>query len=342
MIAVGATFKKDYGSYSHSEETDANHKSWFHVIINVSGGYTLNTEFEWLATSDLYYRASGFIYSFISGGQQTHVRVRIEGKWKSKTRNFCFTYDEGWEPGGSERGDAYWEWNKTFYPYSTIVINIGARPIHEAWAFGICWHTIWNNSFNTIRVRIYEGYSFYAEPLGLKDQILFWSGRGPAPQGIEKPDVVAPGYEICAARATGTTSGKLICDNDQYISASGTSVSTPHVAGLVALLKEANSASYFKEIISALKKADATYPYERELQGRGRINTIKAVNWILGCRGDVDGNRKVDIYDVVRINGGYGSRCGDIRYYPDIDLTDDCKIDIYDVVIATNNYGAIC
>ncbi len=57
------------------------------------------------------------------------------------------------------------------------------------------------------------------------------SGRGPTTDGRVKPDVVAPGTDVYAARA-GTTNG--------YASKSGTSMAAPLVAGVVALMLDAN------------------------------------------------------------------------------------------------------
>jgi parallel beta-helix repeat protein len=55
--------------------------------------------------------------------------------------------------------------------------------------------------------------------------------------------------------------------------------------------------------------------------------------------GDVDGDRDVDIYDIVRIASAYGSNLGQPRFDPNCDIDSNNKIDIYDVVIATSIYG---
>jgi hypothetical protein len=55
--------------------------------------------------------------------------------------------------------------------------------------------------------------------------------------------------------------------------------------------------------------------------------------------GDIDGNKKIDIYDIVLITSIYGSKTGDPLWNPQVDLNPDGVINIYDVVAATSNYG---
>ena len=55
--------------------------------------------------------------------------------------------------------------------------------------------------------------------------------------------------------------------------------------------------------------------------------------------GDVDHNGAVNIYDVVKITGIYGSELGDPEFTYNTDLDCNGKIQIYDVVICTGHYG---
>ena len=55
--------------------------------------------------------------------------------------------------------------------------------------------------------------------------------------------------------------------------------------------------------------------------------------------GDVDGDFDVDIYDVVKITGIYGSNKNAPNFNPNSDLDDDGTITIYDVVRCTSHYG---
>ena len=54
--------------------------------------------------------------------------------------------------------------------------------------------------------------------------------------------------------------------------------------------------------------------------------------------GDVDGNYKVDIFDIVLIAGSYLKAEGDPGFDPINDVDDSGIINIFDVVIAANNY----
>ncbi|MBS7621639.1 right-handed parallel beta-helix repeat-containing protein, partial [Candidatus Bathyarchaeota archaeon] len=55
--------------------------------------------------------------------------------------------------------------------------------------------------------------------------------------------------------------------------------------------------------------------------------------------GDIDGDKDVDIYDVVVIASAYDAKTGQPRYVPNADIDGNGHINIYDVVIATSRYG---
>lgn len=107
-----------------------------------------------------------------------------------------------------------------------------------------------------------------------QDAIANFSSRGPTSDGRQKPDLVAPGVEIIAARAKGTSIGPAV--NEWYASASGTSMATPLVAGVVTLLLQADPALTPAEIKQRLQESAIDLGQGPYVQGRGRLDAWRA------------------------------------------------------------------
>lgn len=143
------------------------------------------------------------------------------------------------------------------------------------------------------------------------NNVASFSSRGPVngdpdfPTGQMKPNITAPGVSIRSASRSSDTS---------YVSAGGTSMSGPHVAGLVALVISANPAlrgdvDRIEEIIeqSAVKMTtslacgtDTSTSVPNNVFGWGRIDALAAVNLARaaasGCLGPATG-RFIDTFD---------------------------------------------
>jgi serine protease AprX len=122
-----------------------------------------------------------------------------------------------------------------------------------------------------------------------KDQVACFGSRGPTDDGLVKPDIVAPGVKICAARVINGTIDKeiqnsgrqsefYICDNDNYYALSGTSMATPHVSGAVALILQAHPNWTPEEIKYALRNTAKDLNSGINTQGFGRIDALSAIN----------------------------------------------------------------
>ena len=117
------------------------------------------------------------------------------------------------------------------------------------------------------------------------DVVASFSSRGPTSDYRIKPDVVAPGVNIVAARASGTSMGKPV--SQYYTMASGTSMATPHVAGAAALILDAHPswspgtikmalANYAQNITKVDQGTSKSASVLDE--GTGRIDVCKAAN----------------------------------------------------------------
>jgi subtilisin family serine protease len=110
-----------------------------------------------------------------------------------------------------------------------------------------------------------------------------WSSRGPSgcrgPYEV-KPEVAAPGVEILSASPGGG-----------YHHLSGTSMAGPHVAGVVALMRQANpdlEVAAIKEILMATAR-DLGEPGEDNTYGHGLIDAYAAVLAVMNTVGSVAG-----------------------------------------------------
>ncbi|GAA2621009.1 S8 family peptidase [Actinomadura fulvescens] len=134
-----------------------------------------------------------------------------------------------------------------------------------------------------------------------KDTLAEFSSRGPRPgRAAMKPEIVAPGVDVVAARAKGTTMGEPV--DARYTAASGTSMATPHVAGAAALLAQRhpdwNAARLKAALTGSADPAKGGDAFER---GAGRLNAGAAVTAPVVSStgvidlGSVEGTRAVEL-----------------------------------------------
>lgn len=102
-----------------------------------------------------------------------------------------------------------------------------------------------------------------------KDTISDFSSRGPRGyDSMLKPEISAPGTAIFAAN---------MGSGNQGVSMSGTSMAAPHVAGVVALMKQAHPNWTNQQIKAALMNTAVDLGDDIPRQGAGRVDALAAV-----------------------------------------------------------------
>ncbi|MEU8333753.1 S8 family serine peptidase [Micromonospora sp. NPDC048839] len=109
------------------------------------------------------------------------------------------------------------------------------------------------------------------------DELADFSSRGPlVTSNVAKPELVAPGVDIVAARAAGTNLQDPI--DKHYEAISGTSMASPHVAGAAALLAQRHPDWTGAQLKAALVgAADPLTGIDAYAVGAGRLNAVRAL-----------------------------------------------------------------
>ena len=192
-------------------------------------------------------------------------------------------------------GDAGTEvnmWNSQYQPFK------GGLP---GWTAGDTDYTvgeIGGTSDDVISVGCYQSKETYTDLSGnvypdasqrfsiATGDITPFSSKGPTLDGRMKPDVVAPGWVLVSAQSKYYSSfsasyaaASTTKDGESYYydGNGGTSMSSPYVAGSVALWLEACPTLTTADVRDIIKRTSISYPeasnYDRNTQGYGKIDT---------------------------------------------------------------------
>lgn len=112
------------------------------------------------------------------------------------------------------------------------------------------------------------------------NNLVNFSGRGPTPECIIKPDVVSPGVNIvsCLSKSKSINKRKSKVVEENYVSLSGTSMSTPIVSGAIALLLEKHPELSPNDVKLMLKKCCKNLKLPRNQQGWGLVDIYKLMS----------------------------------------------------------------
>jgi len=154
-------------------------------------------------------------------------------------------------------------------PYNQMVKSWLSKNIFPSFAAG-------NSGPKEGTVGIPGGYveSFAVGAVDDKDKLSAFSSKGPIVwngKKYEKPEICAPGSRVYSS-----------VPNGKYSYFSGTSMATPHVTGVVALLKQANPKITVSEIREVLQESAKNIELKTNECGSGRLDAKAAVDKVLG------------------------------------------------------------
>ena len=150
--------------------------------------------------------------------------------------------------------------------------DLTVDAVNDAVASGIVVTISSGNNYSKNGVS-YPGCASGAIAVGAvnsSDRVARFSNSGPA------LDIVAPGVSILSSYSCYAVGD---CDSTWYAYLSGTSMSSPHVAGVVALMLEKNP------ILTVDQVKDALYSTAKDVgkfDGNGRVDAFGAVNFVSG------------------------------------------------------------
>lgn len=114
-----------------------------------------------------------------------------------------------------------------------------------------------------------------------QDTVAYFSGKGPIfynGEQISKPNIVAPGVNICAARwgnAYSQFNTNCFSGNNINVAIMGTSMAAPHVSGAAALVKSLYPSWTVDEIKASLTQTAKNIGLDIYQQGSGRLEVSK-------------------------------------------------------------------
>jgi serine protease AprX len=112
------------------------------------------------------------------------------------------------------------------------------------------------------------------------DSVADWSSQGPAPQGVQKPDLVAPGAHVVSTAAVGSVVWGANPDSrvgNGYFKGSGSSFSTGVTAGAVAALLAARPNLEPDQVKSVLTRSAYKVGAAQWLAGSGGLDLDAAL-----------------------------------------------------------------
>lgn len=162
------------------------------------------------------------------------------------------------------------------------VITVGDYMTKYFWRSGCVTCIQYTTQLGIELGRVVQGI-WWAGTASAVGNITYNSGMGPTRDGRTKPEIVAPGSNIATARASNAPEKHSDPDNYHQVG-SGTSLSAPHVAGVIALMLQMNhflSPNEIRTILTEDARQDKfTGPIDHQtgspLWGWGKLDALNS------------------------------------------------------------------
>ena len=170
-------------------------------------------------------------------------------------------------------------------------LEAGIVPVVAAGNSGPARHTIGSPAISSSALTV-GAYDDKNTATHDDDTMAFFSSRGPTTRDKNiKPDIAAPGVQMVSHRSPRSSidTAPVQKYEDHYVLLSGTSMATPVVAGVAALVRQANPDLTAEQVISILKEtAEPMKDTKAILGGRGLVDPGAAVRKALEMKEEAE------------------------------------------------------
>ena len=292
----------------------------FHAgFMLTSMGSNVVLESPWYATADGPFMLDS---SLVYEGDTVLFDLVVESAHPANGRPFArFRIRKGTAPFGVGLQVAATEgmvhaWNTTHL--SNGVGNWGQdfMSTSDGWLDGNPDYGVQSPACSESVIAVGAYYSEYLNPLGNEGggTLAGFSTLGPTLDGRLKPEISAPGVSVESSMSAFTDASFNLTEEVEFngvaypfAKLSGTSMSGPAVAGIVALMLEANPDLTVQEVREALKLTAREDDHTGEIPsegstvwGWGKVNAVRAVQEVLGINGiaEAEGARPLQSFNI--------------------------------------------
>ncbi|MGB9135013.1 MAG: dockerin type I domain-containing protein, partial [Candidatus Bathyarchaeia archaeon] len=150
--------------------------------------------------------------------------------------------------------------------------------------------------------------------------------------------IVGQGY-TCKINVTLTNQGDFTESFNVALYANATLIGTSSINSLTE--KTSTVATFIWNTTGFAKGNYTISAYAWPVSGETETadNRLNDIYIFVTLPGDINGDKKVDILDAIKLANAFGSKLGDPSWNPNADINDDHRVNILDAIILSNHFG---